>query len=154
MPFLELTEKVFDDALGENPLASACFVTQPMKTVLNHPEVHAAVGHGCRFGIKHPQTNEPIRKATLWFSTSIEICDEIGKRCKNEETPGNHRHAHCLGGSHVTRHAGAYTREIAEAMRKGYVRILKIKDPGRIRVMLRAISAQIRRKDLEPWENN
>ena len=100
MPFLQLTEQVFelqvrhgDDALEENSLTSASFVTEPMKRVLNHPEVYAAVGHGCRFGVKHPQTREPMRKATLWFSTSREICDELGKRCKNEETPGHHSHA-------------------------------------------------------------
>ena len=136
MPFLQLTEEVFelqikhgDNAMGENPLTSASFVTEPMKRVLNYPEVYAAVG----------------RKATLWFSTSREICDELGKRCKNEETPGHHSHAHCLGGASVTRHAGVYTREIAEAICKGYVRMLKRKDPGRIRVMLRSLAGRKRR---------
>ena len=143
-----------DSGIGENPLTSASFVTEPMKRVLNHPEVYAAVDHGCRFGVKHPQTGEPMRKATLWFSTSREICDELGKRCKNEETRGHHSHAHCLGGASVTRHAGVYTREIAEAKCKGYVRMLKRKDPGRIRVMLRGRMRRMRNgeKTTEPVE--
>ena len=107
MPFLELTEQVFatqirhgDDAVGENPLASASFVTPPMKRVSDHPEVYAAVGHGCRFGIKHPVSGEPIRKATLWFSTSREICDELGQRCKNEEIPDT-TSMHCVWAAHM-----------------------------------------------------
>ena len=151
MPLLELCEEVFDlqikqgsDALGENPLTSASFTAVPIANVLNHPDVYTAVGHGCRFGIAHAKSGKPLLKPTLWFSTSVEICDELGKRCWNETCPGHHEHDTCFGGAEVTAHAGVYTKQIAEAICKGYLRLLKRKEPSRIRVMLRGLSARIR----------
>ena len=36
------------------------------------------------------------------------------------------------GGKGYPQHAGRYTKEIAQAIHRGYVRVLKRKDPGRI----------------------
>ena len=119
-PFLEFCEKVFevqlkngDDALGENPKLSASFHEKPIKNILNHPSVHTATGHGCRFGIRHAESKKLLLKPTLWFSTSPEICDQLGLVCKNKEHPGDHEHDVCLGGSRITEHAGRYTKKIA-----------------------------------------
>ena len=117
---MEFCEKVFevqlkngDDAVGENPKLSASFHEKPIKNILNHPSVHTATGHGCRFGIRHAESKKLLLKPTLWFSTSPEICDQLGLVCKNKEHPGDHEHDVCLGGSRITEHAGRYTKKIA-----------------------------------------
>ena len=164
-PFLELTEEIFEhqiqqgnDALGENPLNSASFKEPEIQRILSHPEVYTGIGHGCRFGIKHLVSGKLLYKPTMWFSTSPEICDELSKRCLNETHPGHHEHGICLGDCRVTAHAGKYTKEIARAIHQGYIRTLKRKDPGKIRSMLRRISARIRREgscqDLRWTEKN
>ena len=150
-PLLEFTEELFDlqlslggDALGENPLSSMSFQEPPIRRILSHPAVYSGVSHGCRLGIRHVRTDELLKKPTLWFSTSPEICDELSMRCLNETIPGHHVHGLCLGGADITAHAGKYTEEIAKAIHRGYVRLLKRKEPGRIRSMLRLVSAKIR----------
>ena len=146
MPFLHLCEDIFrlqlslgGDASGENPIASASFRTKPISNILSHPEVHAAVSHGCRLGIKHSVSKKPLYKPTLWFSTAMEICDELAKRCKKD-----HEHAVCLGGKEITEAAGAYTPQIAKAICKGLLRVMKRKEPGNVRNLLRRISTRIR----------
>ena len=148
LPFLELTENIFDiqlregrDALGENPLTSESFKTKPIQNILNHPDVYAGVGHGCRFGVRHCDSGKLLKKPTLWFSTAIEICDELSLRCRCVEP-----HGQCMGGKRITQHAGRYTKEIAQAIHRGYVRVLKRKDPGRIREVLRYISTRLLRR--------
>lgn len=148
LPFLELTENIFDiqlregrDALGENPLTSESFKTKPIQNILNHPDVYAGVGHGCRFGVRHCDSGKLLKKPTLWFSTAVEICDELSLRCRCVEP-----HGQCMGGKRITQHAGRYTKEIAQAIHRGYVRVLKRKDPGRIREVLRYISTRLLRR--------
>ena len=149
---LEFVEQVFarqidrgDDALAENPLSSRSFVVPPMKRVLCHPHVYTAVSHGCRHGVINPKTKLPLLKPTLWVSTSPEICDELAKRCKNEQGGERHVHGACMGGKEVTEHAGVYTKYIARSICKGYVRTLRRKDPGRIRKMLRSVLNRIKK---------
>lgn len=150
-PFLEFCEEIFKiqmqlggDALAENPLRSASFQEEPMKRLLNHPEVYHSVGHGCRFGIKRVNSGELFLKPTMWISTSFEICEELSLKCRNIQNPGDDAHGVCLGGSHITQHAGRYTKQIAQAIHRGFVRALKRKEPGRIRQMLRLVSTRIR----------
>ena len=149
LPFLELCERIFeeqlrrgDDALGENPLWSAAFRTPPLRRILDHPEVHRAVSHGCRYGLKHPKLGLFLKKPTLWFSTSREICDELSKKCCNSEKGPKHVHAECQGGS-VTKHAAKYTPEIARAIHRGFVSTLKRKDPSRLRRLLLSIRKRL-----------
>ena len=151
---LEFVEQVFarqldrgDDALAENPVNSRSFTTHPMKRVLCHPQVYSALSHGCRHGVINPVTKLPLLKPTLWVSTSPEICDELAKRCTNERGGTQHVHGVCMGGAHVTEHAGVYTKSIARSICKGYVRTIRRKDPGRIRTMLRHVINSIRRAE-------
>ena len=151
---LDFVEQVFarqldrgDDALAENPVSSRSFTTHPMKRVLCHPKVYSAVSHGCRHGVINPVTKLPLLKPTLWVSTSPEICDELAKRCTNERGGSQHVHGVCMGGVHVTEHAGVYTKSIARSICKGYVRTIRRKDPGRIRSMLRNVINRIRRAE-------
>ena len=95
----------------------------------------------------NPVTKLPLLKPTLWVSTSTEICDELAKRCTNERDGAQHVHGKCMGGAHVTEHAGVYTKSIARSIRKGYVRNIRRKDPGRIRTMLRHVINRIRRAE-------
>lgn len=111
--------------------------------------MYAGVGHGCRYGVKHVRSGKLLLQPTLWFSTSPEICDELARRCKNEECPGHHEHDTCLGGSDIAGHAGRYTKEIAVAVNRGFVKLMRRKEPSRIHVLLRSISAKIRRRDPE-----
>ena len=55
-----------------------------------------------------------------------------------------------MGSSEVTSKAGQYTKEIAKAVHRGFVRLLKRKEPGRIRAMLRHVSARIRKDGANP----
>ena len=151
---LEFVEQVFarqidrgDDALAENPLSSRSFVTPPMKRVLCHPKVYSAVSHGCRHGVINAKTKLPLLKPTMWVSTSPEICDELAKRCKNEQGGEQHVHGMCMGGKEVTEKAGVYTKSIARSICRGYVRTLRRKDPGRIRKMLRSVLNRIKRAE-------
>ena len=146
-PFLEFCEEIFQlqlenggDALGENPLRSASFDEPPIKRILTDPRVYSCVGHGCQYGIVHAISKKPLLKPTVWFSTAAEICDELSKKC-----PRDHEHDQCLGGSRITEHAGKYTVEIAKAIHRGFIRVLKRKEPGRIRIMLRKISSLLRK---------
>jgi hypothetical protein len=161
LPFLEFCEKIFHlqlelggDALGENPLRSASFDQPPLRRLMSHPAVFSVVGHGCRYGIKHAISQEPLLKPTVWFSTSQEICDELSLKCKNRIKPGDHTHDQCLGGARITEKAGQYTKQIAQAIHKGFVRLLKRKEPSRIRSMLRQVGNRIRKghpKDKLRW---
>lgn len=152
-PFLQLCEDIFDlqmelggDALGENPLNSHAFHQPNIKRILSHPKVYSGVGHGCRFGIKHYHNGLLLKKPTLWFSTSYEICDELSLRCENEKHPDHHCHGTCMGSPLVTAHAGRYTQEIAKAVHRGFIRLLKRKEPSRIRSLLRSVSVRIRKE--------
>lgn len=152
-PFLQLCEDIFDlqmelggDALGENPLNSHAFHQPNIKRILSHPKVYSGVGHGGRFGIKHYHNGLLLKKPTLWFSTSYEICDELSLRCENEKHPDHHCHGTCMGSPLVTAHAGRYTQEIAKAVHRGFIRLLKRKEPSRIRSLLRSVSVRIRKE--------
>ena len=152
MPFLNLCEEIFniqighgDDALAENPLTSASFTTEPIKRTLQHPTVYTAVSHGCQFGMKHPKNGKPLLKPTLWFSTSVEICEQLARKCTNGQGNNTHEHAHCLGAA-VTQSAQCYTKEVAQAICRGFMLSLKKKEPSRIRTMLRVISTRLRSK--------
>ena len=151
LPFLELCEEIFniqiandDDALGENPLTSASFTTEPIQRTLRHPQVYTAVSHGCRFGVMHPSSGKPMKKLTLWFSTSPEICDELSKRCSNSGAEHDHEHDRCLGAK-TTRSAQHYTKQIAQAICRGFLQTLKRKEPSRVRSMLRQLSVSLRK---------
>ena len=137
--------KLGGEALAGTPVRSASFQEEPMKRLLNHPRVFHSIGHGCHFGIAHVNSGELLLKPTMWISTSPEICDELGLKCKNMTNPGDHIHDLCLGGSRITQHAGRYTKQIAEAIHRGFVKTLKRKEPGRIRQMLRWVSTRIRK---------
>ena len=119
-----------DEALGEKPLDSSSFSDQYISEILRDPQIFVGIGDGCRFGIKHPVSKFPLKKPTLWFSTSPEICYELGKRCGKK-----HAYDLCLEG-----HAGRYTKEIADAMHRGFVKTLRRKEPSRVRSLLRSVS--------------
>ena len=149
--FLELCEDIFniqiandDDALGENPLNSASFTIDPIKRTLQRLKVYTGVSHGCRLGVKHPLSGKPMMKPTLWFSTSSEICDELSKRCTNSWSENKHQHDHCLG-SKTTSSAQHYTKEIAQAVCRGFLKTLKPKEPSCIRTMLRQLAVALRK---------
>ena len=72
MPFLNLCEEIVniqiehgDDDLAKNPLTSACFTTEPIKRILQHPSVSTAVSHGCQIGKKNTKNRKPLLKPTL-----------------------------------------------------------------------------------------
>ena len=148
-PFLEFCEQVFDvqlrngdDALGENPLTSQSFRRPPIQRILNHPEVHAGVSHGCRFNLRNKSNGLLLKKPTLWFSTSLEICEELSKRCPNTQKHLVHQHGECQGGANA-REAGRYTKEMAQAIHKGFVRVLRRKEPSRILSLVRGIKKKL-----------
>lgn len=148
-PFLELTGKIFeqqknrgDDALGENPLGSYSFGERPIKEILEDDDVYVGIGHGCRYGIRHAKSKKLLKKPTLWFSTSPEICQELSLRCK-----GDHDHDMCMGGKVITESAGSYTPQIARAIHKGFIRTMKRKDPNRLCRLIEHVRVKITQKD-------
>ena len=148
-PFLELCEEVFeeqisrgDDALAENPLCSLSFSVPPMQRVLRHPKVYIGVGHGCRFNMRSSASGLLLKKPTLWISTSPELCDELALRCINGPGHVDHHHGECQGGN-VTRDASRYTPEIGRAVHRGFLRLMKRKDPHRITQLLRAVKRRL-----------
>jgi hypothetical protein len=152
-PFLDLTEKIFDrqikrgdDALGESPLLSRSFKCPTMRRVLGHPLVYTSVTHGCRYGFVNFYDGRPLKKPTLWFSTSPEICDQLSKKCPNSHNSLVHVHGECQGGK-TTTYAGRYTPEIGRAIHKGFLETLKRKDPGRLRSLIRGVSRRLSKGD-------
>lgn len=148
-PFLELCEDVFNiqlahgsDALAENPLTSLSFKRPPIQRILNHPDVFTGVSHGCRFGVRSSKSGLLLKKPVLWISSSVEICDELSKRCPNTKEHKHHEHGECQGGR-VAKDSGVYTKEIARAIHKGFVRLMMRKDPNRVVRMLRAVRKRL-----------
>ena len=76
----------------------------------------------------------PTRHRCKWATTCDRIADEIGQVAIPEVL-------HSPDCS-----ADTCRREIAKAVRRGYVRYLRDVNPGRVRRMLRSVSARIRRK--------
>ena len=76
----------------------------------------------------------PTRHRCKWATTCDRIADEIGQVAIPEVL-------HSPDCS-----ADTCRREIAKAIRRGYVRYLRDVNPGRVRRMLRSVSARIRRK--------
>ena len=113
-----------DDALAENPVASGSFRSGPIRKILHHPEVYATVTYSCS---EASPTCTSDRKASLWMSTSVEICEELALRCAVRDAP------------QAPKALGA-----PAAICKGYVKTLRRKDPGSIRRMLRQVAARIR----------
>ena len=70
------------------------------------------------------------------------LCGVKKGTCKED-----HEHDVCMGGKDINEHAGRYTKETAEAIHRGFGRVLKRKEPGRIRNMLRCVAARIRTGD-------
>ena len=147
-PLLKLTEDLFNiqlqhggDILAENPLASYAFREPPIQRILRHPDVSVGVSHGCQFNLRSVQTKELLKKPTLWISTSVDMCDALSKRCPNKPGRLVHVHGECQGG-HVSSYAGRYTKEIAEAIHKGFVKTLRRKDPGYVVKTLKRIWKQ------------
>lgn len=156
-PFLELCEDVFniqlahgDDALAENPLTSLSFKRPPIQRILNHPDVYTGVSHGCRFGVKSRQSGLLLKKPVLWISSSVEICDELSKRCPNTKDHKYHDHGECQGGK-VAKESGVYTKEIARAIHKGFVRLMMRKDSSRVVRMLKAVRKRLGMSDAEDY---
>lgn len=149
LPFLQLCEDIFDiqiqngnDALAENPIASASFRQPPIKRILSHPQTYIGVSHGCQFGFKHPKSGLPLKKPTMWIATSPEICDELSRRCPNSAHKKYHDHGECQGGN-VTQHASHYTKELAHAIHKGFVRTIARKEPHRLRRLLMSVKKRL-----------
>ena len=152
-PFLEFTEEVFkrqikrgDDALAENPLASHAFKEPPISCLLGQPGIFVGVSHGCRFNVRHVDTQELLKKPTAWISTSQEIADELSLRCENSHGHVTHTHGRCEG-KRVTEHAGRYTPEIARAIHRGFVKLMKRKDPSRIATLLKGVRKRLGKPD-------
>ena len=155
-PFLDLTEKLCnvqlkhgDDILGEKPLPSAAFREPQLERILSHPKIHHVVGHGCRYSMRHPKNCLLLKKPTLWFSSSPEICHELSRKCHNRFGLHVHDHEKCEG-CQTTKHAAKYTREIAKAIHVGFVKTVKRKDPNRLQRLLWSVKKRLgRTKDRE-----
>lgn len=154
-PFLALCEDIFneqisrgDDALAENPLCSKSFNVPAMRRVLNHPNVFAGVGHGCRYGVRNASNNLLLKKPTMWISTSPEICNALSLRCPNRAGHVCHEHGECQGGQ-VANKAGRYTPQIAKAIHRGFVETIKRKDPSRLVRLLRAVKKRLGKRETD-----
>ena len=154
-PFLEMTEEIFkiqvadgNDALAENPLASYAFKEPPIKRVLEMPEVHVGVSHACRFNFRDPVNDQLIKNPTMWVSTSPEIIEAVSLKCINRAGNVDHCHRPCLG-SKVTSHAAQYTKELAKAIHKGFIKTMKRKDPDRLRQLMNHVHKQIGKQENE-----
>jgi hypothetical protein len=152
-PFLKFVEDIFTiqtengcDALAENPLPSLSFQRPPIQRVLCRPGIFTGVSHGCRFGLRNCQNNLLLKKPTLWISTSWEICDSLSKRCTNTKTHINHQHGQCLG-SNVSKEAAKYTKEMAKAIHQGFVKLVRRKEPNRLKRMLLSVKKRLGTED-------
>lgn len=148
-PFLEMTEQIFreqqnrgDEALAENPLASHAFREAPIRRILDTPGIHVGISHGCQYNFRNVNTGELLKKPTMWIATSEEMVQELSLKCPNRKGCIHHEHGQCLG-SKVTTHAAVYTKELAKAIHRGFLRTIRRKEPGRIKRLLDSVHARL-----------
>ena len=142
--FLQLVSDIFgiqkengDDVLTENPETSRARKHRIIKEMVNAGGVYQTIGHQCMYGLKHIYTGERLRKATWWASTSPEIIRELSRRCD-----GRHGHDQVLG-SRVSRAAGRYPRQLADAILRGLFKTLSRKEPARLVRLKRALERRV-----------
>ena len=104
------------------PVSGEGYTKEFSETMRKHPRIQCV--QGCH----------PTRRKCVWATSCDRIADEIGQVT--------------MSGAHHDPDSSADTcrKQIARAICRGYVRYLREVDPGRIRRMLRSVSAMIRRK--------
>ena len=114
--------------LAENPATSLAW---------DQPEISLALQglakvqcDQCQYGLKHPQTGEPIKKRTQ-FVGQPQVVKHLAKQC-----PGDHAHAHIEGSVHVgdmsvslATWCGAYPPALCRAMLQGATEFLQEPPP-------------------------
>ena len=90
--------------------------------ICKHPNAHVVPGH------------QPQGGTCVWATNCVRIADELGKLTQSQHECNRRESADTL------------RRDIARAICRGYATYLRDVDPGRIRRMLRSVSARIRRK--------
>ena len=90
--------------------------------ICKHPSTHTVSGH-------HPQGGPCV-----WATSCVRIADELGKLTQSQHE--------CNGSESVD----TLRRSTARAICRGYATYLRDVDPGRIRRMLRSVSARIRQQ--------
>ena len=102
--------------LLENPAPSAAWQEcAELRALRNDPRVYSVKFDQCQFGLRGPQGGLH-RKRTLILTSSKKVAD----RFRDKLCPGDHQHEPVIGGSKVTRPAGHYPRQMAEAIVAGF----------------------------------
>ena len=111
--------------LGENPMGSVAWQQPPCMRMSRR--CYEAKLDQCMFGLKAPDTQEPIKKATKMLTTSRCAARNLSLRCD-----GHHQHR-TIGGQitykdksgkfirqSLSEYCGGYTKELATAMVQGF----------------------------------
>ncbi|CAE7631963.1 RE1 [Symbiodinium sp. CCMP2592] len=140
LPFVHFVESVFerqmkrgDDVLVSTCAASGAFREPVFQKIMNHPQVYATALDSRGNSAKDASSRFSGSHTVLWLSTALEICEELNMLSREGSRGGGLRemiHSH--------------GRQCASAICKGYVKVLKRKDPSRVRKMLRQVAARIR----------
>ena len=101
----------------ENPWGTDFWQQAELQLVLALPGVQLKKGSMCNFGLRGGD-GQLLRKDTGWASDPPEILNEVVIPC-----PGNHEHELCLGSN--ARRAQVYTKKLARAVVKGFLRALQ-----------------------------
>ncbi|CAK0857899.1 unnamed protein product, partial [Prorocentrum cordatum] len=110
---------------GENPLTSKAFQEEPIVELLKSHGT--TVVDMCAFGLRHPDSDLPIKKPSRIIMSTQTMADKIERRC-----PGHRQHAKIEGrlatqNMRTSTHAGGYTKEFAEAVISVFTEALDIR---------------------------
>ncbi|CAK0875126.1 unnamed protein product, partial [Prorocentrum cordatum] len=99
---------------GENPLTSKAFQEEPIVELLKSHGT--TVVDMCAFGLRHPDSDLPIKKPSRIIMSTQTMADKLERRC-----PGHRQHAKIEGrlakqNMRTSTYAGGYTKEFAEAV--------------------------------------
>ncbi|CAK0856334.1 unnamed protein product [Prorocentrum cordatum] len=102
--------------LFENPWTSEVFNQPQIKRLKEHSRAKEVKIDMCQFNLRHPKSNEMIKKPTKLLVANDSYVKKLGRQCD-----GSRPH-HLLEGAHYTRKAGRYTQEFAKAVLQAYQR--------------------------------
>ena len=106
------------DVLGKCMAAEVATAEGALARIVSHPDMHCTVVESC---------NHEASEVTTWLASCVEIHDEIQQWL-------------CKGGRRV----GHVDRSLCQHIHKGFIRMLKRKEPGRVLSLLRAVQKRIR----------
>ena len=137
--------------LFEQPWGASSWKLKLVRQLLNTPQVQLVRTDQCAFG-QADDNGDPIRKRTGFATNCADIARALRRQC-----PGNHRHVHCIGacnGKSRASQASKYTRQLVDAVLRGYNQFLKREYPEASQMNISSLFVDQQSKEVMRCEHN